>query len=830
MEAGAEFSASRSLIDEIRLENERLHAERKTAARRRRRRNTAIGIAVAASLVALGVAIRHTAERRRIEGRLEVAQAALASDSPAELQRAADALASNLAVEPAHDDSLGLLAMVRVHQFAEGWIPQDAAEQAIAQAAEANSPEASLARGMLAGLLGDFDQARRSYEAHAQGSSAAAVRNDTAWLRGVAALGRPYDRDVVTGAATAVKAALADDPEWIPNRRVAIALAHRLGQREEALTLVQEGRKQDPTHLGLATDEVLLHALLGREIAGVRRAADALLENPGFSPVDRAYVHLALAAVDFHEGDPRAAVERLDEAWREFPKWDNHARDLAIDLALSHGEERHVGERLEGAALDPTSKAIYDAWRKLVVGDTRSALELLRAAPQDSPRVAQLQALALVDQHRWEEAEPWLAYAAPTLGGRLDLQVAEALVGLRRGDATQAREALEKLAEVHPRGPRVWTALAHARLDDEDAAAFDEAIEQAVEHEPRPAEAHWLQGQRLGKSTTMDPERLVRALTAYRAAVESNPVEPRYRVALGLQYAVMGYPRQAEEELARATDPETGINDGEALLALAKLLMLAARDERKPVASDVPALLTRAASTSVNPWWVELEWSRYELAQATQQSVASARLRVSGVIEQMPRNVEALVVLGEAMSAQGDYDAARDSFNAGIRRTLRTVDGPLYLGLAQLDLASGNKRSAASQAFKGWRKLYNEPATPADLVRAAPFVAQLWTELENARGARTVMRELTVRVPYHAEAWMLRARAEFADGQDEKGCEAALKAAELEPKNPMAVALEGDCRVKQRDFKLARAAYERAATLAEGTPLARELQKKRRRL
>src|SRR5690606_25983107 len=117
--------------------------------------------------------------------------------------------------------------------------------------------------------------------AHAQGSSAAAVRNDTAWLRGVAALGRPYERDVVTGAATAVRTALAEEPEWMPNRRVAIALAHRLGQNGDALELLQEGRKLDPTHLGLAADEVVLHALIGREIGGVRRAADALLENPG---------------------------------------------------------------------------------------------------------------------------------------------------------------------------------------------------------------------------------------------------------------------------------------------------------------------------------------------------------------------------------------------------------------------------------------------------------------------------------------------------------------------------------------------------------------------
>src|SRR5690606_8710407 len=117
-------------------------------------------------------------------------------------------LASNLAVAPSHEDSLGLLAMVRVHQYAEGWIDREAAQEAIAEASDANSPEASLARGMMAGLSGDFDQARRSYEAHAdgRGSHPVAVRNDTAWLRGIAALGRPFDHDLLVSALGAVQA------------------------------------------------------------------------------------------------------------------------------------------------------------------------------------------------------------------------------------------------------------------------------------------------------------------------------------------------------------------------------------------------------------------------------------------------------------------------------------------------------------------------------------------------------------------------------------------------------------------------------------------------
>lgn len=832
MEARAEFSASSSLIDEIRLENQRIHASREAARRRRRRQQVIVAAGIVAGVVALGLVVRQAAQRQRIEGRLEVAQAALASDSPVELERAAEALATNLALAPSHDDSLGLLAMVRVHQFAEGWISEDAAKRAIQEASDANSPDASLARGMMAGLSGDFDQARRTYEAHAenQGSRAVATRNDTAWLRGVAALSRPFDQTLLATALQTVREALDQDPRWTPNRRIAAALAYRAGKPDEALRWIEEGRALHPAHVGLSADEVLLHALLGRELKGTERAAATLLEHPLSSPVDRAYVQLALAAVKFHEGKPTAAETQLDEAWKGLPRWDNHARDVAIDLALQHGGSELVRRWLDGAKLDPQAAAIYDAWQKLAEGDTRGALVALQSAPQDSPRVALLQALALVEQQRWTEAESWLAYAAPSLGDRRDIQVAQALVSLERGDKTQALDDLEALAKAHPNTPGVWTALARAHLEDEDGARFDETIARALEQESGRAEALWLQGKREAARGFADPTWSEKARDAFRRAVDENPHEPRYHVSLGLQLALMGYGPQAEDELRKGTDLETGVADGEALLGLAKLVMQHDMDAKRPVSAEIPSLLARAAATAVNPWWIEIEWARYELAQATQQSIASARLRTTGVLEQMPKNIEARVIQGDAMLAQGDFDAARISLGTGIRRTMRTLDGLLYMGLARVELAAGKKRNAASEAFKGWRKLFHEPALPADLMRAAPFVMRLWTELENPRGARTVARELTLRLPYQAEAWILRAEAEFADEQDEKGCEAALKAAELEPQNARAVGLEGDCRVKQRDFKAARETYDRAAALAEGTSMARDFQKKRRRL
>jgi len=832
MEASAGTSASTSLIEQIRIENQRAAAERRALARRRRRRTIIAGVAVAAGLVVLAVVVRRSAVRNRIENRLDVAQAALAADRPAELQRAAEVLASNLADAPSHDGSLGLLALVRVHQFSEGWATQAEAEAAIEDAAAANSPEASLARGMLAALQGDFDEARRSYEAHGAsiGTTEAAMRNDTAWLRGIASLGRPYDKDVLEGAAAAVGVALNEDPEWTPNRRVAIALAFRTGHIEEALKLVGAGREIDPAHLGLAADEVLLHGILGKELEGVKRAGEALLERPELSIHERTYVHLALAYARFRDGAYDDADQHLEAAWSDLPVWDNHARDIAIDVALTHGRLELVDAWLKDLKLDAESDTIYDAWRSLAQGDTRTALKSLAGATQELPRVAHLQALALVDQQRWEEAESWLRYAAPTLGHRLDLKVARAQVALQRGDATQAREELEALAEMDPHAPRIWNALAQARQTDEDSAEFEDAVAEAIEREPLPAEAYWLKGRRLTLRSSEDPTQVEEALRAYEKAVEANGYEPRYRAALGLQLAFMGFLPRAKEELGKALDPEAGINDGEALLGLAKILIVEALDARSPVAPEVPSLLARAAASQVDPWWVEIEWSRYELAQATQQSIASARLRTSGVLQQMAKNIEAREIQGDAMLAQGDFDAARDTLNEGIRKTLRKVDGPLYLGLARVELAAGNKRNAASQAFKGWRKLFNEPGRPEVLLRSAPFVARLWSELDNPRGARTVARELTMLVPYHVDAWILRAETEFADNQDEKGCEAALKAVELAPEHPAAVGLEGDCRVKQRNFNAARELYAKAADLAQGTPLERDLQKKRRRL
>ena len=68
-----------------------------------------------------------------------------------------------------------------------------------------------------------------------------------------------------------------------------------------------------------------------------------------------------------------------------------------------------VTARQRDEAVPEPAAAIYRAWALLVDGDAMGALALLAELPQEHPRVAYLQGLALVEQRRFEEAEPWLA-------------------------------------------------------------------------------------------------------------------------------------------------------------------------------------------------------------------------------------------------------------------------------------------------------------------------------------------------------------------------------------------------------------------------------------
>ena len=824
----------RSLVEEIHEQRARAEVERRIHRRRRRRRRVvglfgALGLATLSTLAGVELV-----QRYRIEQRIGVAEQELSVSSPAALNRATDVLDRNLSVEPEHAETLGLLAFVRVHQYAEGLVDVSRAQAAIDDASRVDEMGASLAAGILAGLQGDFDTARRTYEAQLgdvperSSDERTVAHNEAAWLRALTALGRPYETDRVHDALVRVQAVLEAEPTWVPNRRAAAALLVRQGQFDRALEVLAAGREREPGHLGLAVDEAIVHATMLDELEGVEQVARDILDHPDATATDRAYARLALGLARLHE-DEAGALDDLEQGWEALPDWDNHSRDLALCAVLAAGEVEQARRWLEQSKLGPLGDELLGAWLDLVKGDAPRALQRLAELPQDHPRVARLQALALVEQGRWGEARQWLEYGRNQGLEHPDLDVAAARLQLRGDDAAAALQTLEALAKAHPRTHRVWTGLAEARRETEaEPEAVDEAIEHALEHEPAPAEASWVQGESLRVAAVENPERAEKALAAYRKATDLAPAIDRYAVELGLFQAELGMLEQARQTLHPLLEKEA--IDPRALLTCAQMDVEQAWLGGTAVPEAVRGWLERAGQLGADGWDLELEWARFDLAHRDPASTERARARAAKVVEARPKSIEARVVHARALVAQENYGGARATLRQGIRRTLRTIDGRLYVTLAEVELARGKKRAAASLAFKGWRKMVRQPATGAELMAAAPFVSQLWKNLDQPRGAVTVGRELTERLPFSVQAWVLRGENQFLGDHAREGCESAERAMAMAPENPAAIALHGDCLTRRYDFEGARKAYEQAVALSEGTPEQRVYARKLRRL
>jgi Flp pilus assembly protein TadD len=93
-----------------------------------------------------------------------------------------------------------------------------------------------------------------------------------------------------------------------------------------------------------------------------------------------------------------------------------------------------------------------------------------------------------------------------------------------------------------------------------------------------------------------------------------------------------------------------------------------------------------------------------------------------------------------------------------------------------------------------------------------------------------VARELTDAVPFHSDAWAVRAGVQLkaADAADARA--SAEKALELDPESPRAHELLGHALLRFGYKDKAREAYEKAIELAAGTPFERELKANLERL
>ena len=147
-------------------------------------------------------------------------------------------------------------------------------------------------------------------------------------------------------------------------------------------------------------------------------------------------------------------MKLVAQAWDELPGWDKLSRTLALEMAMEAGDGERARKWIDEAGLRAPESDIYEAWVKLVEGDIMAALADLAALPQEHPHVALLQGLALVEQNRYAEAQPWLDRADKLLPGPRSTSRSPA-PGSRPGPATpRPRGASSTPSPRRSRSPR----------------------------------------------------------------------------------------------------------------------------------------------------------------------------------------------------------------------------------------------------------------------------------------------------------------------------------------------------------------------------------------
>lgn len=705
-------------------------------------------------------------------------------------------------------------ALVRAQLWAEFGEDAEAARAAVAAASgeRETCSDLRVAEGLVAFGDAAVDEANAALaDARRFSSPQTLAHHHHRWLAGMLALGTG-DEAALAQAVTEARALCAEAPRTVAYHRLQARLELRAGDPEAALAVLSRVREAARTHLGLAADEALTNAALGRELRGVADLADQLLARPQ-GPQDRGHALLARAVVHVHAGEAAAGLARVDTAWPLLPWWDRGARALAMDLSLEAGDSGRARAWVTEQAVPEPQAAIYQAWALLVDGDAMAALAMLAELPQEHPRVAYLQGLALVEQRRFEEAEPWLARVDRLLPGRVEIEVARARVAVQTGDKVTALRKLSGLAEEEVYAPRAYTGLGEAMLaqpaERRDLRAAQKALTRAVEREPRAAEAMLLLAQVWQLRRGEAPEGTRNALHWYEQAAASNPKLPRYREALAAYLADLGQHARAEAMLRKLVD-EPGIGWQTPLLLVDLVL---ARDSS--AGRDAQLWIGTASALGAEAAPLLRARALLDLSFGTAAGLRAAQTRLEQRLAEAPEDVDCRVLLVRVRMAQRDDEAAETLIRNGIYTVGAGSSGRLFLAWAQLEQRQHKRKQAGLHARAAFHRMQAEGRPAVELLAAGELAISMFLRTEQIKLALGVSRELTAQLPDSAEVWRLEARAQLEASEPAKARRAAARAIELAPEEPLGHELRAQIALRSGDRKTAAAALARALELAK---------------
>lgn len=800
--------------------------------RRRTLRRAAMMTGLGVALLSAGLGFKVLADRRNLNVAMDTAVLKVDSGTLADLETAARLLESEQ-----DDDSTisAAVALLRAHEFAEFGVQGEAAKTAVAQAP--SGAARTVAEALLALGEGRVDDARaglpepRSAEAPGPGSLLEGwVAQEIAWLGAMVAVARlGEDPARLEEALSGLDRQIRAFPRAVSLKRARARLLIAMGRSEDGLQELERARDLSRSHLGLAADEAIYNAALHRELGGVASVAEQLIamELQGVAPPDLAHARLARAVAHVWSGEAEDAAALLSAAWVGLPTWERNYRQLAIQTALEAGEGAMPLAWLPESGLPATEQAIYSAWGILLEGNVMLALETLEDLSQEHPWVGYLQALALVEQRRFEEAQPWIERVDVMLPGRVEVEVARARIDVQLGDPQRALRRLRALAEEEPYAPRAYTGLGEAYLQQtgqaRDWVAAKRALTKAIEREPVPAEAMLLLARVWHEKRTGDPLAERKALDLLEDAAKTNPHLPRYRIELALYRAELGYDHAALTLLRELASER-------ALTWAVPLALVRLELDASAGAFDASPYLTQAATLGADARTLERERARGLLLQATKASLAQAESKLLALLQGDETDVDTRVLYALTRARQNDRKSAKSIVMRGFSVSPEAQHGRLHYALAEIQARFGQRDRAAPRARRAWIQMREEQRPATELLDVAELTTSLWTREGEDRVALAVARELTSRMSYHHEAWTIRARTELAAGESGAARTSSERAIELEPNHAEAHFIRAHCLIRFGHKEQAKAAYARAIELARGTPLEEDAREQLERL
>ena len=496
----------------------------------------------------------------------------------------------------------------------------------------------------------------------------------------------------------------------------------------------------NPFHRTANVEKAYLDIGVGDYPAATRELQAARKIAPG-----SLLVAYSQALLDFSMGKNTEAQDAVRTVLRVAPE---HMPSLllagavALNLGSLHQAEHHLRHYLEKHP-DNTYARKMLAQSLLKRGNSPAALAVLQPALQTGSKDVQVLALAgesYMQAANYDQAGMYFERASNLDPKAASLRMSLAMSKLGKGNTSQAIDDLQLATQLDSKSPKAGIALIRTELNLRNYPAALAAAIALEQQQPNNPAVLQLKAQAYAGLKDID-----RARATFEQALKAQP-DFFPAVANLAQLDLNAGKAEAASARLKAFIAANPANT-EAMTALATMAEAAGRTE------EVSSWLTKAVAvdpTAVGPS-VNLITQYLKLKQTQKALDIALQLKVTH-----PDDPDLLDLMGKAQLANGDLDAALDSYRKLTVALPRSADAQMQLGAL---LVVTGKPGPAEEVFKS--ALSIQPDFPAaQLALIELYLRKGWNDLALQQASRIIRAH-----PDSAAGYQLSADVLLADGK-----------------------------------------------------------------